>query len=150
MTRLHELTVVLYAFSVLLYFFDFFTITGRQTVLPSGYLRLYGFYKRFFTSYMIKTGRFPVLTIFEGLYFYAWVLVTLSLGINQLLKVDFIVFFTNILGFIVIAIHTFAPINMIHSIKASSLCLNCCSFISRWRFYLMGPFHCRLFFHFCI
>jgi HemX protein len=59
---------------------------------------------------MVRTGRFPVLSIFEGLYFYAWVLITLSLGINRLLRVDFIVFFTNILGFIVMAIHTYAPV----------------------------------------
>jgi HemX protein len=46
----------------------------------------------------------------EGLYFYTWVLITLSVIINHLLKVDFIVFFTNILGFIVMVIHTFAPV----------------------------------------
>ncbi len=110
LTRLHELTVVLYAFSVLLYFFDFihhnrkanriaFWLLAFVWILQTGFL--------FF--YMAKTGRFPVLTIFEGLYFYAWVLVTLSILINHLLRVDFIVFFTNILGFTVMAIHTFAP-----------------------------------------
>ena len=59
-----------------------------------------GFTNVFLFFYMIKTGRFPVLTIFEGLYFYAWVLVTFSLVINRLLRVDFIVFFTNVIGFI--------------------------------------------------
>ena len=48
MTRLHELTVIFYAVSVLLYFIDFLNITGRQTKLPSGYLHLFGFCKRFF------------------------------------------------------------------------------------------------------
>jgi HemX protein len=70
---------------------------------------------------MVKTGRFPVLTIFEGLYFYAWVLVTLSLGINRLLRIDFIVFFTNILGFIVMAIHTFAPMQYHSNVMAKQL-----------------------------
>lgn len=122
MTRLHELTVVVYAFSVLLYFFDFihhnrkanriaFWLLAFVWVLQSAFLFLY----------MLKTGRFPVLTIFEGLYFYAWVLITLSVVINHLLRVDFIVFFTNILGFIVMAIHTFAPVQFQSAIIAQKL-----------------------------
>lgn len=110
MTRLHELTVVIYALSVLLYFFDFLHHNRKANRIAFWLLAFVWVLQTFFLSYyMIKTGKFPVLTIFEGLYFYAWVLVTLSLGINRLLKVDFIVFFTNILGFIVIVIHTFAP-----------------------------------------
>jgi HemX protein len=110
MTRLHELTVVIYALSVLLYFFDFLHHNRKANRIAFWLLAVVWVLQTFFLSYyMIKTGKFPVLTIFEGLYFYAWVLVTLSLGINRVLKVDFIVFFTNILGFIVIAIHTFAP-----------------------------------------
>ncbi|WP_043934212.1 cytochrome c biogenesis protein [Bacillus sp. EB01] len=110
MTRLHELTVILYALSVLLYFFDFihhnrkankvaFWLLAFVWVLQTGFL----------IFYMVNTGRFPVLTISEGLYFYTWVLITLSLGINRLLKMDFIVFFTNILGFIIMVIHIFTP-----------------------------------------
>jgi HemX protein len=110
MTRLHELTVVIYAFSVLLYFFDFIHHNRKANRIAFWLLAFVWVLQTIFlTTYMIKTGRFPVLTVFEGLYFYSWVLVTLSLGINRLLKVDFIVFFTNILGFIVIVIHTFAP-----------------------------------------
>jgi len=110
MTRLHELTVVLYALSVLLYFFDFIHHNRKANRIAFWLLSFVWILQTvFLTTYMIDTGRFPALTIFEGLYFYAWILVTLSLGINHLLKVDFIVFFTNILGFIVIAIHTFAP-----------------------------------------
>ncbi|WP_066257967.1 cytochrome C assembly family protein [Neobacillus drentensis] len=122
MTRLHELTVVLYAFSVLLYFFDFlhhnrkanrfaFWLLALVWILQTGFLGIY----------MYKTGRFPVLTIFEGLYFYAWILVTLSIVINHLMRVDFIVFFTNILGFTVMAIHTFAPMQYSSHIMAKQL-----------------------------
>jgi HemX protein len=58
---------------------------------------------------MFTTGRFPILNISEGLYFYSWVLVTLSVVLNRFLRVDFIIFFTNVLGFIMLSIHTFAP-----------------------------------------
>ena len=50
------------------------------------------------------------MTVLEGLYFYVWVLITLSLGINRLLKVDFIVFFTNVIGFAFMVMHTFTPL----------------------------------------
>ncbi|HEY2421065.1 MAG TPA: cytochrome c biogenesis protein [Neobacillus sp.] len=111
MTRLHELTVVLYAFSVLLYFFDFLNHNRKANRIAFWLLAfVWVFQTAFLFFYMVKTGRFPVLTVLEGLYFYSWLLVTLSVVINHVLRVDFIVFFTNILGFVVMVIHTFAPV----------------------------------------
>lgn len=111
MTRLHELTVIVYAFSVLLYFIDFLHNNRKANQVAFWLLAfVWVLQTTFFVLFMAKTGRFPVLTVFEGLYFYSWVLVSLSLGINRLLRMDFIVFFTNILGFIIMAIHTFAPV----------------------------------------
>jgi len=122
MTRLHELTVVLYAFSVLLYFFDFLHHNRKANRIAFWLLAFVWVLQTVFLGiYMYKTGRFPVLTIFEGLYFYAWILVTLSIVINHLLRVDFIVFFTNILGFTVMAIHTFAPVQYSSHIMAKQL-----------------------------
>ncbi|MEH7354285.1 cytochrome c biogenesis protein [Neobacillus drentensis] len=122
MTRLHELTVVLYAFSVLLYFFDFIHHNRKANRIAFWLLAFVWVLQTvFLVFYMKETGRFPVLTIFEGLYFYAWVLVTLSIVINHLLRVDFIVFFTNILGFTVMAIHTFAPMQYHSHIMAEKL-----------------------------
>ncbi|MEH6907264.1 MULTISPECIES: inner membrane protein YpjD [Neobacillus] len=122
MTRLHELTVVLYAFSVLLYFFDFLHHNRKANRFAFWLLALVWILQTVFLGiYMYKTGRFPVLTIFEGLYFYAWILVTLSIAINHLMRVDFIVFFTNILGFTVMAIHTFAPMQYSSHIMAQRL-----------------------------
>lgn len=111
MTRLHELTVIIYALSVLLYFFDFIHHNRKANRVAFWLLAfVWVLQTAFLVLYMVNTGRFPVLTIMEGLYFYAWILVGLSLGINHWLKMDFIVFFTNILGFIVMAIHIFAPL----------------------------------------
>ncbi|WP_066050157.1 cytochrome C assembly family protein [Robertmurraya korlensis] len=122
MTRLHELTVVLYALSVLLYFIDFLHHNRKANRVAFWLLAFVWLLQTMFLFlYMLKTGRFPVLTIFEGLYFYAWVLITLSLGINRLLRVDFIVFFTNVLGFIILAIHTFAPVQFQSHVMAEQL-----------------------------
>ncbi|MEI5905654.1 cytochrome c biogenesis protein CcsA [Bacillus spongiae] len=113
MTRLHELMVVLYALSILLYFIDFLHKNQKANQFAFWILSIVWVLQTIFLFlYMFRTGRFPVLTIFEGLYFYAWVLLTLSLSINRLLRTDFTVFFTNVLGFSIIAIHTFAPVQM--------------------------------------
>ncbi|WP_313801038.1 cytochrome c biogenesis protein [Cytobacillus sp.] len=122
MTRLHEFTVVLYALCVLLYFVDFLTSNRKANRIAFWLLAfVWGLQTIFLILYMLKTGRFPVLTIFEGLYFYAWVLITLSLVINRLLRVDFIVFFTNVLGFMIMAIHTFAPIQYESHVMAQQM-----------------------------
>jgi HemX protein len=121
-TRLHEMTIVVYAASVLLYFIDFLNSNRRANQTAFWLLAfVWGFQTLFLFYYMFETGRFPVLTLFEGLYFYAWVLVTLSLAINKLLKVDFIVFFTNVLGFIIMAIHTFAPVHFDSNVMSEQL-----------------------------
>jgi len=110
MTRLHELTIILYALSVLLYFFDFMHNNQRANRAAFWLLLfVWTLQSSFLIAYIFQMKRFPILTIMEGLYFYTWVLITSSLVINKLLKVDFIVFFTNVLGFIIMAIHTFAP-----------------------------------------
>ncbi|WP_336989560.1 cytochrome c biogenesis protein [Bacillus infantis] len=122
MTRLHELTVVLYALCVLLYFIDFLHNNRKANRVAFWLLAFVWILQTVFLFlYMKNTGRFPVLTIFEGLYFYAWVLITLSLGINRLLRVDFIVFFTNVLGFVIMAIHTFAPVQYESEVMAQQL-----------------------------
>ncbi|WP_285765556.1 cytochrome c biogenesis protein [Peribacillus sp. SI8-4] len=122
MTRLHEATVLLYAISMLLYFMDFLNNDQKANKVAFWLLSIVWVLQTIFLFlYVWKTGRFPVLTIFEGLYFYAWVLVSLSLIINRLLRVDFTVFFTNVLGFMVMAIHTFAPVQIESQVLAQRL-----------------------------
>lgn len=110
MTRLHEFTIILYALSVLFYFFDFMHNNQRANRVAFWLLLfVWVLQSSFLFIYIVEMKRFPILTIMEGLYFYSWVLVTFSLIINKWLKIDFIVFFTNVFGFVIMAIHTFAP-----------------------------------------
>lgn len=122
MARLHELMIILYAFSIMLYFSDFLNQNRKANKIAFWTLSIVWVLQTIFLFlYMFKTGRFPVLTLFEGLYFYAWVLITLSLVINRLLRMDFTVFFTNMIGFAIMAIHTFAPVQMKSEAMAEQL-----------------------------
>lgn len=110
MTRLPEVVIVIYAVSIMLYFIDFVEHNRKVKLIAFRLLAIVWILQTIFLFlYMMQAGRFPVLTIFEGLYFYTWVLITFSLMVHKLLNVDFTVFFTNIIGFSFMALHAFAP-----------------------------------------
>lgn len=122
MARLQEIIIILYACSILLYFIDFVQQNRKANKIAFLVLLIvWGFQTIFLFVYMFHTGRFPVLTLFEGLYFYAWVLITLSVAIHRILKVDFTIFFTNIIGFTIMAIYTFTPLQMQSAAMAEKL-----------------------------
>ncbi|WP_078379504.1 cytochrome c biogenesis protein [Sutcliffiella halmapala] len=120
--RLYEFTIIIYALSVLLYFIDFLHNNRKANKIAFWLLAIVWVLQTIFLFLrMIDTGRFPILTLYEGMYFYTWVLITFSLVINRILRVDFIVFFTNVIGFLVLALHTFTPIQHESQVVAQAL-----------------------------
>lgn len=110
MARLYEIMVVLYAVGIVFYFIDFFY--KRAKARRTGFWLIsivWVLQTIFFLLYIIETRRFPILSLTEGIYFYAWLLVTLSIFLHCIAKVDLPVFFINVLGFIFVTIHLFAP-----------------------------------------
>jgi len=108
--RLGEATILIYALSVLFYFIDFLQHNRKAGKMAFWLLSIVWLLQTVYMFYiMMETDRFPVLNVAEGLYFYTWVLVTLSLVLTKVLRVEFIVFFTNVIGFSMMAIHTFTP-----------------------------------------
>lgn len=113
MARLHEAMVILYAVSLVFYFFDYLYKEKRAIRIAMSLLGVVWIMQTvFLVLYIIETQRFPILTLFEGIYFYAWLLVTLSLVLRIFYRFDFAVFFINIIGFIFMTIHTFAPVQI--------------------------------------
>lgn len=122
MARFHEVIVVLYAVSLVFYFIDYlnnnkiahrsaFWILSVVYLMQSGYL----------VARVIDTQRFPVLSLYEGIYFYAWLLISLSMILQVFSKVGFAVFFLNVIGFIFMTIHTFTPVQLEKSPVGESL-----------------------------
>ncbi|PSL35169.1 HemX protein [Planomicrobium soli] len=113
MARLHEAMVILYAVSLVFYFIDYLYKENRASRIAMVLLGVvWAMQTAFLVFYIIETQRFPILTLFEGIYFYAWLLVTLSIILRIFYKFDFAVFFINIIGFIFMTIHTFAPVQI--------------------------------------
>ncbi|MFC4409870.1 cytochrome c biogenesis protein CcsA [Chungangia koreensis] len=122
LARLHEVMIVLYAVSLIFYFIDYlnkdktarrvaFWIISAIWIIQTGVLLLT----------IIQTGKFPVLSLTQGIYFYVWLLILLSIIMHCIARVDLPVFFLNIIGFIFLTIHTFAPIKIEQSSIGESL-----------------------------
>lgn len=103
---LQELILIVYGISVMGYFLDFIQHNRRANRLAFWLLTLVWILQTIFLFYQIFAHlNFPVLSLYDGLFFYAWILVTFSLLINRFFKVDFLVFFTNLLGFFIMLLH---------------------------------------------
>lgn len=112
-TALQEATAVLYGLSIVFYFIHFLYRSKKAEKIALIIVAVVWFLQSaFLTLYIFETNRFPILTLFEGIYFYAWILVTLSLILHFKYKQEVLVVSINILGFIMVTIHTFAPIQV--------------------------------------
>ncbi|MFD1030473.1 cytochrome C assembly family protein [Metaplanococcus flavidus] len=122
MARLHEAMVILYAVSLVFYFLDYVYKEKKAARIAMSLLGVVWLLQTvFLVFYIIETQRFPILTLFEGIYFYAWLLVTVSLILRIFYRFDFAVFLINIIGFIFMTIHTFAPVQIERSPVGESL-----------------------------
>lgn len=120
--KLPEFILLIYAGTIMLYFIDFIDKNRIVNKIAFRFLSIVWLLQTIFLFlYMFQIGRFPILTLFEGLYFYTWILITLSLVIHKIYQVDFTVFFTNIVGFTMMAIHAFAPIQKPTTLIAEQL-----------------------------
>ncbi len=110
MNWIYPVTIVLYSFSVLGYFIDFLQHNRKVNRMAFWLLSIVWVLQTvFFIIRALELERLPLLTPFEGLFFYAWLVVTLSLAINWFFRVDFLVFFTNVIGFSMMAFSLFHP-----------------------------------------
>ncbi|WP_257346365.1 cytochrome C assembly family protein [Pseudalkalibacillus decolorationis] len=113
---IYDLTVILYALSVLGYFIDFLQNNRKANRIAFWLLSIVWVLQLFVLFIRVfENNRFPILTPTEGLFFYSWILVTLSLLINWFFRVDFFVFFTNIIGFILMTVSWFSPNDQVPS-----------------------------------
>ncbi|MFG6148359.1 cytochrome c biogenesis protein [Halobacillus sp. B23F22_1] len=102
----YELVLLLYGLSLIGYFIDFIQNNRKANQAAFWLLSLvWGLQSLFLFVQVFVNENFPIMNIYDGLFFYAWILVTFSLIINRLFRVDFLVFFTNLLGFFVMLIH---------------------------------------------
>ncbi len=122
MTRLHEIMVILQSVSLVFYFIDYLNKDKRAQRLAVGLLSVVWILQTvFLIMYIIEMKRFPILSLFEGIYFYAWLIILLALVVQLIFKLELPGFFLSIIGFIFMTIHTFAPSQVVQSAVRDSL-----------------------------
>ncbi|MEO4052106.1 cytochrome c biogenesis protein CcsA [Solibacillus sp. CAU 1738] len=120
MTRIYEVMVVLYAISLVFYFTDYLYKRVRARRIAFWLVSIVWVLQTiYFVWFMFEINRFPILSLFEGVYFYAWLLTTLSIVLHCIARVDLPVFFINVLGFIFVTIHLFAPNDVVQPVRDS-------------------------------
>ncbi len=104
----YEVMILVYAASVILYFYDF--LQTNKNVNRIAYILLivvWVIQTIFFHMRMKQLEYLPIMTLFETLFFYSWVLVCLSLVINYLYRMDLLVFSANVFGFSIVILNVF-------------------------------------------
>ncbi|MEQ6375756.1 cytochrome c biogenesis protein CcsA [Bacillaceae bacterium S4-13-58] len=109
MKWIYELIIIIYCLSITGYFIDFIQSNRKVNKIAFWLLSFVWILQTYSLLYnILSTSSFPITSLHDGLYFYAWILVTFSLLINRFFRVDFFVFFTNLLGFFIMAIQIFS------------------------------------------
>src|SRR5699024_1685100 len=116
---------LIYSLSITFYFIDFMKQNWRINQLAYRLLWIVWLMQTaLLINQLLIEKRFPVLSLNEGLFFYAWILITFSLVINRLFNIHFIVLFTNIFSFFILLLsftlnanqHIYEGIKFIHEI----------------------------------
>jgi len=107
---LYILIMILYCLSVLGYFIDFIQNNQKVNRIAFWLLSIVWVLQLLFMFMRtMEFSRLPIMTIFEGMFFYAWILVTFALVINKLYRMDFLVFIVNLIGFSILTVSLFSP-----------------------------------------
>lgn len=108
--RIDELIIVLYAMSLVFYFIDYLNKDQRaHKAAFIIHMTAYSLQTFSLVQTIVDMQRLPILSLFEGIYLYAWLLMTVSIFMHLFVKMNFFIFFLNAIGFVFITIHTFAP-----------------------------------------
>ncbi|GAA0456743.1 cytochrome C assembly family protein [Alkalibacillus silvisoli] len=100
--KIYELIVLLYGLSLTFYFYDFVEKNRKANQLAFWLLLLVWVLQTVFLFVNIYVlGFLPVFNVLEGLYFYAWLILLVSIVVNYFYKMDLVVLIINVVGFLV-------------------------------------------------
>lgn len=108
-TWIYDAILYVYALSLLFSFSDVATKNRSAKRMGTGLLAFVWLLQTAFIVYRFWAHRYvPVLTMFEALFFYSWMLVAVSLLMNWILRLDLLVFLVNVAGFAILALNFFS------------------------------------------
>ncbi|GAA0355386.1 cytochrome C assembly family protein [Bacillus horti] len=104
---LYDLIIVIYACSVLFYFFDFLQNNRKANKIAFWLLSIVWISQTIYVSQVFLQEALPFWSKFDTLFLFSWLLITLSLLVNIFFRMDIFLFFTNVVGFSIMAMSMF-------------------------------------------
>ena len=99
---LYEFILFIYSISLIGYFIDFIKTNKRINKISFWLLcTVWLLQTVLLFNQVFLEKNFPILTLNDGLFFYAWVLIFFSIIINRFFSIHFIVFFANVYSFFI-------------------------------------------------
>ncbi|HZG78509.1 MAG TPA: cytochrome c biogenesis protein CcsA [Paenibacillus sp.] len=103
---LYDIIIYIYALSLLFSFSDAVARNDGAKRMGEGLLVfVWALQTLFFFVRMYEHRYIPVFTKFETMFFFSWLLVTVSLVASRFYKLHFVVFFVNVIGFTVLVLN---------------------------------------------
>ncbi|MBF7016901.1 cytochrome C assembly family protein [Staphylococcus durrellii] len=110
--RFHEIILFIYFVSISCYFYDFFRKNFKIRRLGFISLGIVWVLQTISLSLFInQTRSVPLSNIFDILFIITWLIISISIVISVIKPIDFSIFLLNLVGFVLIALNTFQPMN---------------------------------------
>ncbi|TBL81655.1 cytochrome C assembly family protein [Paenibacillus thalictri] len=106
---LYDAIIYIYALSLLFYFADFASPNREAKRIGTGLLSfVWGLQTVYLVYNLMSHKSLFAFSVFETLFMLSWVLVTASLIINRIFRIELFVFLVNLIGFSVLALNFFS------------------------------------------
>ncbi|MFD1362907.1 cytochrome C assembly family protein [Lentibacillus salinarum] len=100
---LYEIMLIIYGLSLVGYFINIIQNNRKASSIAFWLLSMVWLLQTvFLLQQVIVAKRFPVLTLYDGLSFYAWILIAFSLILSKWSRMPFMLFLINLLGFFIL------------------------------------------------
>lgn len=114
---LYDAILYIYALSLLFYFSDVARRNRNAKRLGTGFLSFVWVLQTVFFVQFLFYHVHEWYSTFVTLFFFSWLLVTVTLFIQRFFRIDLIVFFVNVFGFAVFALNIFSNPDIVPSIR---------------------------------
>lgn len=103
---LYDIMIYVYALSLLFYFSDAADASWRAKRIGTGLLIFVWILQTGYLIYRILLHlHLEVYALFEYLFIFSWLLVTISLVMSRFFRLEYVVFFANVVGFVVLVLN---------------------------------------------
>lgn len=103
---LYDMMIVIYALSLLFYFSDFVDANRRAKRIGAGLLLFVWLLQTgCLLMRLVKLEGLHLLTTFETILFFTWLLTTISLTASRFYRIELFVFLVNVVGFVVLTLN---------------------------------------------